>query len=135
MEQGGTLVDQFVGTPDRTFVKALEKHLLGHAYVPLSKTDLPPAHVSPTVDIEQKVSEKQETEEELKARMHGLMNQSKIVLFMKGSPKKPYCQFSRKMVTMLKENNITEYSYFDILKDQSVREGTLVIYLLQSRLV
>lgn len=61
--------------------------------------------------------------------MHALMNQSKIVLFMKGNPKRPYCQFSRKMVNLLKENNIAEYSYFDILKDQSVREGRfLYIY-------
>jgi Glutaredoxin len=118
------VIDRFVGTPDRTFVKALERHLLGHAYVPLSKTDQPPAYVSSTVNIVTHDPEKQETEEELRARMKALMNQSKVVLFMKGSPKKPYCQFSRKMVTMLKENSITEYSYFDILKDQSVREGT-----------
>jgi hypothetical protein len=104
-------------------VKALERHLLGHAYVPLSKTDQLPAQVSSIVGVESHGTERQETEEELKARMHELMNQSKIVLFMKGSPKKPYCQFSRKMVTMLKDNGITEYSYFDILKDQSVREG------------
>jgi len=121
--RGGTVIDQFVGTPDRTFVKALEKHLLGHAYVPLSKTDQPPARVSSTVDVVPHDIEKQETEEELKARMHALMNQGKIMLFMKGSPKKPYCQFSRKMVTLLKDNGISEYSYFDILKDQSVREG------------
>lgn len=124
--QGGTLIDQHVGTPDRTFVKTLEKHLLGHAYVPLSKTSqVPAAAAPPTVSLETRDVEKQETEEELRARLHGLMNQSKIVLFMKGSPKKPYCQFSRKMVTMLKDNGVNEYSYFDILKDQSVREGML----------
>ena len=109
-------------------MKALEKHLLGHAYVPLSKTDQQPAQVSSNLDVAPNGVEKQETEEELRARMHALMNQSKIVLFMKGSPKKPYCQFSRKMVTMLKDNGITEYSYFDILKDQSVREGMFVCF-------
>jgi HJR/Mrr/RecB family endonuclease len=73
-------------------------------------------------------AEKEETEEELHARIRALMNQSKIVLFMKGSPKKPYCQFSRKMVNMLKENGVDEYSYFDILKDQSVREGVCIVF-------
>lgn len=108
-------------------MKTLEKHLVGQAYVPLSKTDQPPVHVS-SIPVARE-AEKEETEEELRARMHALMNQSKIVLFMKGNPKRPYCQFSRKMVNLLKENNIAEYSYFDILKDQSVREGRfLYIY-------
>ena len=128
--QGGTVVDRFVGTPDRTFVKALEKHLLGHAYVPLSKTDQTPVPAPANVGIPTPETPKQETEEELRARMHTLMNQSKIVLFMKGSPAKPYCQFSRKMVTMLKENGVAEYSYFDILRDQSVREGTSFFQIL-----
>lgn len=116
-----------MGTPDRTLIKALERQLLGHAYVPLSKTDQAPASVPSNVKVVTQDIAKPETEEELRARMHGLMNQSKIVLFMKGSPKKPYCQFSRKMVNMLRENDITEYSYFDILRDQSVREGTFLI--------
>jgi hypothetical protein len=119
-------MDQFVGTPDRTLIKALEKHLLGHAYAPLSKTDQIPAPTPPNAKVATQDLAKPETEEELRARMQALMSQSKIVLFMKGSPRKPYCQFSRKMVNMLKESGITEYSYFDILRDQSVREGTFL---------
>lgn len=51
------------------------------------------------------------------------MNQSKVVLFMKGSPQEPRCGFSRKIVGLLKDKGV-EYKHFDILTDESVRQGT-----------
>ena len=50
------------------------------------------------------------------------MNQSKVVLFMKGSPEAPSCGFSRKICGLLQEQKI-EFSHFDILTDESVRQG------------
>jgi Grx4 family monothiol glutaredoxin len=44
------------------------------------------------------------------------------MLFMKGSPEAPRCGFSRTITGILKENNI-EYSHFDILQDDEVRQG------------
>ena len=51
------------------------------------------------------------------------MNQSKVVLFIKGSPQEPRCGFSRKIVGLLKDKGV-EYKHFDILTDESVRQGT-----------
>lgn len=65
---------------------------------------------------------KEETPEELNERMRGLMNQSKVVLFMKGSPDAPRCGFSRQTVALLREQNV-EFTHFDILTDERVRQG------------
>jgi glutaredoxin-related protein len=50
------------------------------------------------------------------------MNQSKVVLFMKGSPDVPRCGFSRKICGLLHDQKV-EFSHFDILTDESVRQG------------
>ncbi|KAG8699667.1 monothiol glutaredoxin grx4 [Ceratobasidium sp. 423] len=69
---------------------------------------------------------KEETTEELNERMRGLMNQSKVVLFMKGTPDAPRCGFSRQTVAILREQNV-EFTHFDILTDESVRQGLKVL--------
>lgn len=66
--------------------------------------------------------ETKETAEQLDDRMRKLMQQSKVVLFMKGSPDAPRCGFSRQTVALLRENNV-EFSHFDILTDEKVRQG------------
>jgi Grx4 family monothiol glutaredoxin len=50
------------------------------------------------------------------------MNQSPVVLFMKGSPDTPRCGFSRRMVALLNDQNVL-YTHFDILTDEDVRQG------------
>ncbi|KIJ62976.1 hypothetical protein HYDPIDRAFT_93734 [Hydnomerulius pinastri MD-312] len=67
-------------------------------------------------------AEKGLPQEQLNERMRALMNQSKVVLFMKGRPENPQCGFSRKAVNLLKEQNV-EFTHFDILQDQDVRQG------------
>jgi len=86
----------------------------------LSHTDKTPAA---PLDVP---AEKVETPEELTARLTRLMNMDKAVLFMKGSPNKPQCGFSRKMVALLGEQDIP-FSHFDILTDESVRQGLKVL--------
>lgn len=68
------------------------------------------------------LEEKGETPEELEQRLRKLMNQSKVVLFMKGNPDGPRCGFSRRTVALLRGQNV-EFTYFDILEDESVRQG------------
>ncbi|KAG2115016.1 glutaredoxin [Suillus clintonianus] len=63
-----------------------------------------------------------ETVEQLETRMRSIMNQSPVVLFMKGEPDGPRCGFSRTAVALLREKNVT-FSHFDILSDESVRQG------------
>ena len=41
---------------------------------------------------------------------------------MKGTPQEPRCGFSRQTVEILKNQNVN-FSFFDILADNEVREG------------
>jgi Grx4 family monothiol glutaredoxin len=61
-------------------------------------------------------------DDELKARIQHLVNKSPIMLFMKGTPQDPRCKFSRKVVQALGEEGVV-YGSFDILSDESVRQG------------
>jgi len=51
-----------------------------------------------------------------------LINQSPIMLFMKGTPENPSCGFSRKVVDALNAEGVT-FGSFDILSDEAVRQG------------
>ncbi|KAF8268993.1 thioredoxin [Lactarius quietus] len=64
--------------------------------------------------------------EELDQRLRRLMNQSAVVLFMKGSPDAPRCGFSRKVCGLLSDTGV-EFSYFDILTDESHTYPQLII--------
>ncbi|CDS01917.1 probable glutaredoxin [Sporisorium scitamineum] len=63
-----------------------------------------------------------ETEEEIFARCKKLMEQSKVMLFMKGDPETPRCGFSQKTVNLLRQEKV-EFGHYDILKDENVRQG------------
>ncbi len=58
----------------------------------------------------------------LQDRLIALIHQSKVMLFMKGTPLQPRCGFSRTIVEILNNTDI-EYSSFDILSDEEVRAG------------
>ncbi|TPX62089.1 hypothetical protein PhCBS80983_g00738 [Powellomyces hirtus] len=61
-------------------------------------------------------------EEDLNTRLTSLINKAPVMLFMKGDPETPRCGFSRQITSLLKEHNV-EYSTFDILEDEEVRQG------------
>jgi len=75
------------------------------------------------VQAEEHPSQKEETKEELEARMRKIMDSDKVVLFMKGSPDAPRCGFSRQTVAILREHNV-KFTHFDILQDEAVRQGS-----------
>lgn len=58
----------------------------------------------------------------LEGRLRGLIGQANVVLFMKGSPDAPKCNFSAKIVGILKDQLIS-YAHFDILSDEDIRQG------------
>lgn len=66
--------------------------------------------------------EHEETEAELHERLTKLVNAAPVMLFMKGTPASPSCGFSRQIVALLRENQV-RFGFFDILKDNSVRQG------------
>ena len=64
----------------------------------------------------------EESEEALNERLNKLTKAAPIMLFMKGSPSSPQCGFSRQLVAILREHQV-RFGFFDILKDDSVRQG------------
>ncbi|KAI0246075.1 glutaredoxin [Lactifluus subvellereus] len=113
--RGHTLLARIVGADARALTETIVKHVSPSGSTPpLSQTDKSPAP-APAVGTP-------ETPEELENRLRGLMNQSTVVLFMKGSPDVPRCGFSRKICGLLRDKRV-EFSHFDILTDESVRQG------------
>ena len=53
------------------------------------------------------------------------MKADKVVLFMKGDRDTPRCGFSQKIIGILEKEGY-EYSTFDILSDESVRQSTFL---------
>ncbi|XP_042231153.1 glutaredoxin-3-like [Homarus americanus] len=63
-----------------------------------------------------------EPAQDLNTRLKQLINSAKCMLFMKGSPVAPRCGFSRTTVQLLSKHK-ADYSSFDILTDDEVRQG------------
>lgn len=59
---------------------------------------------------------------DLNQRLKKLINAAPCMLFMKGSAQEPRCGFSKQIVALLKEQGI-QFSSFDILSDEEVRQG------------
>ncbi|KAI0077817.1 glutaredoxin [Panus rudis PR-1116 ss-1] len=115
--QGHTLLGQVSGADAAGLTKLIADNIHGPSSVkPQAHTDQHPA-AAPSAS---------ETQEQLNERLRKLMNQDKVVLFMKGSPDAPRCGFSRKIVGILKDQGV-QFSHFDILSDESVRSGMKVL--------
>lgn len=108
--RSGTIIKELSGADPKEFVKALN--------------DAKKKESGTAVSQEQEGDEEEdeETEEELNSRLTKLTQAAPVMLFMKGSPSEPKCGFSRQMVGILREHQV-RFGFFDILKDQSVREG------------
>jgi Grx4 family monothiol glutaredoxin len=58
----------------------------------------------------------------IEERLKLLLNQQRVMLFLKGVPSAPRCGFSRQIVEML-DSIDASYGAFDILQDEEVRQG------------
>jgi len=65
---------------------------------------------------------KEETKEGLQERLKSLVHSYPCMIFMKGDAEQPRCGFSKQLIGMLNEHQ-TDYKTFDILSDESVRQG------------
>ncbi|CAK9195953.1 unnamed protein product [Sphagnum troendelagicum] len=100
-----------------------EKGLSHTGAVPNDTPEQVVAETVPAVSlVESAATENAPPSGELKARIQHLVNKSPIMLFMKGTPQDPRCKFSRKVVQALGEEGVV-YGSFDILSDESVRQG------------
>ena len=59
---------------------------------------------------------------EVKERIDQIVNQDKVVAFMKGNKLMPQCGFSNNVVQILNVLGVP-YSTFDVLEDWEVRQG------------
>ena len=50
------------------------------------------------------------------------VKESKIVVFMKGTPDQPMCGFSRAVMQILEMHGVSEFSTYNILEDQELRQ-------------
>ncbi|KAF9903161.1 Glutaredoxin 3 [Linnemannia zychae] len=62
------------------------------------------------------------TAEEMNARLKELTSSSSVMVFIKGTPTAPRCQFSRQLLEILTAQNI-RFSSFNILADDEVRQA------------
>jgi len=60
--------------------------------------------------------------EETRDKIESVLDQNRVVLFMKGTPQHPQCGFSAKTSGML-SSILPEYETIDVLEDNAVREG------------
>lgn len=58
----------------------------------------------------------------LEHRLKSVINQSPVMLFMKGNKEGAKCGFSRQILEILNETSV-DYETFDILQDEEVRQG------------
>jgi len=58
----------------------------------------------------------------LKSKLDSMVNESKVVVFMKGVPEAPKCGFSNAVVQILRMHNVP-FSSHDVLEDEVLRQG------------
>ncbi|EIM23943.1 putative thioredoxin [Wallemia mellicola CBS 633.66] len=109
--RGHTLLERISGANAALLAQSVSKHALNSAQKSAQSSTILPPQAPAAV----------ETEEELNSRCLNIMKQSDVVLFMKGDPDAPRCGFSKQTVALLREQSI-EFSHFDILQDESVRQ-------------
>ncbi|TGK04072.1 Grx4 family monothiol glutaredoxin [Leptospira langatensis] len=61
-------------------------------------------------------------EKTLHDKIEGLIGSEKVYLFMKGTPDAPMCGFSAGVTNVLRSLGV-KYGSFNVLADQTVREG------------
>ncbi|XP_003740772.1 glutaredoxin-3 [Galendromus occidentalis] len=63
-----------------------------------------------------------ESEDSLEARLKKLVESSRVMVFLKGTPDYPKCGGSRQMVEILQRADI-KYKYFDVTTDEKILNG------------
>ncbi|GAW80773.1 1-cys-glutaredoxin-like protein-1 [Plasmodium gonderi] len=67
--------------------------------------------------------EKSDVYQTLKTKIKEILENEKIVLFMKGTPENPLCGFSANVVKILNNMNVKDYVYIDVMKNNNLREA------------
>lgn len=63
------------------------------------------------------------SERNVQAEISAIVGNSRVVLFMKGTPQFPQCGFSSRAAQILQACGIREFAYCNVLEDSAIREG------------
>lgn len=108
------------GANPPSLTSALQLHASAAVLPPAQEASPPlPTNASPTAASEPTAKT---PAEDLNERLAKLVKAASVMLFMKGTPSKPECGFSRTIVGILREKNV-RYGFFNILADEDVRQG------------
>lgn len=123
--QNGEIVHSISGADPRELQRQIERYSASKTST--GTTIPPPQQTESSTRVEANdgagASDGHEEEEEpLQERLLKLVGAAPVMLFMKGTPQEPQCGFSRKMVGLLRDNGV-RYGFFNILKDDDVRQG------------
>ena len=66
--------------------------------------------------------EKEEVDEPVSTKINNLLTNNQFIIFIKGTRKSPKCKFTRELIDLLNSNKITEYTTYDILSDEELRQ-------------
>lgn len=125
--QNGEIVHSISGADPRELQRQIERY---SASKTSTGTSIPPAQqTESSTRVESSGAsagpldgQAEEEEESLQERLAKLVGAAPVMLFMKGTPQDPQCGFSRKLVGLLRDNGV-RYGFFNILKDDDVRQG------------
>ncbi len=56
-----------------------------------------------------------------------MVKKDKVVVFIKGTPAQPMCGFSNAVVQILRMHGVDSYAAYNVLDDQDIRQGQMVI--------
>ena len=60
---------------------------------------------------------------DVQQRIADLVNQHRVVLFMKGTAQFPMCGFSGRAIQILKANGVEDVTTVNVLDDEAIRQG------------
>ena len=60
---------------------------------------------------------------DVQQRIADLVQQNRVVLFMKGTAQFPMCGFSGRAIQILKACGVNDLNTFNVLEDEAVRQG------------
>ncbi|KAI8870185.1 putative thioredoxin-like 2 variant 3, partial [Ramicandelaber brevisporus] len=109
--RNGAALDRVEGANATELARLAAKYAPAAATTTASNTASPSAsspESAPAVDLNTRLSE--------------LIRRAPLMIFIKGTPAAPRCGFSRQLVSLL-QNGGYKFGYFDILSDESVRQG------------
>ncbi|KAF9115486.1 Glutaredoxin 3 [Mortierella sp. AM989] len=113
----GEVVDRVEGANAPELSKTIAKYSKSTSYPSQSSAAVGNGSASPSVAAPPTLSP-----EEMNARLKELTSSSSVMIFIKGTPTAPRCQFSRQLLEILTAQNI-RFSSFNILADDEVRQA------------